>query len=181
MTCIVGLVKDNKVWIGGDSAGSDDTSICIRRDPKVFKNNGFLIGYSGSFRFGQLVHYKLIPPDRSEQRDIFEYMVSDFSEAIRTLAKEHGVSKVEDNVEEITNISLLIGYQGRLFTLEEDFQIGEVINEYYAIGGGTDLALGSMYTTKDLKFPPKKRLQIALEASATFSKSVAPPFIILNI
>lgn len=181
MTCIVGMVRDNSVWIGGDSAGSDDTSICIRRDPKIFKSNGFLIGYSGSFRFGQLVRYKFIPPDRSDQRDVFEYMVSDFSEAIRILAKDHGVSKVEDNVEEITNISLLIGYQGRLFTLEEDFQIGEVINEYYAIGGGTDLALGSMYTTKDLKYTPKKRLQIALEAAAAFSKSVAPPFIILNI
>ena len=38
MTCIVGLVKDNKVTIGGDSAGVLGFSLRIRDDEKVFKN-----------------------------------------------------------------------------------------------------------------------------------------------
>jgi ATP-dependent protease HslVU (ClpYQ) peptidase subunit len=177
------MVKENRVWIGGDSAGSDSSSICIRRDPKVFKNSDFLIGYCGSFRLGQLVRYKFTPPDHSEKKDAFEYMVTEFSESIRELAKEHGLSKVDDNVESLDTSSLLIGYRGRLFTLEEDFQIGEVETEYYAIGEGSDLALGSMYTTNKQKrgYTPRKRLELALEASAKFCKSVSSPFIILSI
>jgi ATP-dependent protease HslVU (ClpYQ) peptidase subunit len=177
------MVKDNKVWIGGDSAGSDNSSICIRRDPKVFKNGHFLIGFCGSFRFGQLLHYKFTPPLNSEEKDAFNFMVTDFADAVRELAKEHGILKIEDNVEELEDIQLLIGYQGRLFTLEEDFQIGEVENEYYAVGEGMDLALGSMYTTSRQKrgYTPRKRLEMALEASALFCKSVAPPFVILGL
>jgi ATP-dependent protease HslVU (ClpYQ) peptidase subunit len=183
MTCIVGMVKDNKVWIGGDSAGSDSSSICIRRDPKVFKNGKFLIGYCGSFRLGQLLHYKFTPPQYPDDKDIFSFMVTDFADAVRELAKDHGILKIEDNVEELEEIQLLIGYNGRLFTLEEDMQIGEVVNEYYAVGEGMDLALGSMHTTGRQKrgYTPKKRLEMALEASATFCKSVAPPFVILGL
>lgn len=181
MTCIAGLIKDDKVWIGGDSAGSTPSSICIRRDSKVFKIGEFLIGYAGSFRMGQLIRYKLTPPDRNEQRDIFEYMVTDFVESVRTLAKENGICRIEDNVEELPEIQLLIGYKSRLFTLEEDFQIGEVSNDYYAIGSGADWALGSLYTSQKLKTRPRTRILTALEAASTFAPEVSGPFTILSI
>jgi hypothetical protein len=39
MTCIVALIHENKVYLGGDAAASDDkTGLIVQRtDPKVFK------------------------------------------------------------------------------------------------------------------------------------------------
>lgn len=59
MTCIIGLIKNKKVYIGGDSAGVDGLNITIRKDSKVFKINKFIIGYTSSFRMGQLLRFKL--------------------------------------------------------------------------------------------------------------------------
>ena len=36
MTCIVGLIDEGKVYIGGDSAGAADDLITVRADEKVF-------------------------------------------------------------------------------------------------------------------------------------------------
>ncbi len=38
MTCIVGLVDNGKVYIGGDSAGCAGYDVRIREDQKVFRN-----------------------------------------------------------------------------------------------------------------------------------------------
>ncbi len=62
MTCIVGVVKDGVVYIGGDSAGVSGLRLIKRKDSKVFKRKGFIIGYTSSFRMGQLLRFKLDPP-----------------------------------------------------------------------------------------------------------------------
>lgn len=38
MTCIVGFIEKNTVYIGGDSAGSTSSLVIRRHDSKVFKN-----------------------------------------------------------------------------------------------------------------------------------------------
>lgn len=55
MTCIVGLVENNKVYIGGDSAGVAGLSLMKRADEKVFKKDEFIFGFTSSFRMGQLI------------------------------------------------------------------------------------------------------------------------------
>ena len=66
MTCIVGLIDGNRVWMGGDSAGVSGLDITVRSDPKVFRNGDFLIGFTSSFRMGQLLAFRLRPPPRPE-------------------------------------------------------------------------------------------------------------------
>ncbi len=62
MTCIVALIHENKVFMGGDAAASDDKSGLIfqRTDPKVFKVGQYGIGFVDSFRMGQILQYKLL-------------------------------------------------------------------------------------------------------------------------
>ena len=62
MTCIVAIKHDNEIWMGGDSAAFRDDERTNRADEKVFKNGDFLLGYSGSFRVGQLIRYAFNPP-----------------------------------------------------------------------------------------------------------------------
>jgi hypothetical protein len=97
MTCIVGLIDNGKVWMGGDSAGVSGLDVTVRKDPKVFKNGDFLIGYTSSFRMGQLLRFKFNPPKyyaEQHNNDEYQYMCTDFIEAIRICLKAGGYSKV---------------------------------------------------------------------------------------
>jgi hypothetical protein len=65
MTCIVGYndLESQTIFIGGDSAGTDEYHIArIHRDPKVVNNGPFVIGYTTSWRMGHLLTYKLDGP-----------------------------------------------------------------------------------------------------------------------
>ena len=55
MTCIVGLIHEDKVYIGADSAGAANGNITIRKDKKVFKVGEFIFGCTSSFRMIQLI------------------------------------------------------------------------------------------------------------------------------
>ena len=69
-----------------------------------------------------------------------------------------------------------IGKAGRLFTIQSDYQVAEVADNYTAVGCGQDYALGSLYAT--LESIPTKRIKLALETAAYFSAAVRPPFVI---
>ena len=64
MTCIVALIHENKVLLGGDAAASDEKSglIFSRVDPKVFKVAQFGLAFVNSFRMGQILQYSWVPP-----------------------------------------------------------------------------------------------------------------------
>ena len=185
MTCIVGLNAKGKIWIGGDSAGTYSNLLrVVRKDPKVFKiGSDFIVGYAGSFRFGQVLRFKFTPPDKPEGKEDYEYMVTNWMDTLRTVLKDAGYTKVEDNVESFEDGEAIIGYNGRIYTLESDLQIGEMALPYAAIGCGADFAFGSLETGFKLskRMAPRKRVQLALEAATTFSAGVCPPFSILSL
>lgn len=182
MTCIVGIVREDDMWMGGDSAATDSSSINLRKDPKVFIRQDMLIGYCGSFRLGQLLRYKLQIPTKPKAKDVFEYLVNDFCSSLRSLAKDNGLMKVDNEIEEIPDSQIMICYDKRLFIIENDLHVGECLNNYNAIGGGQDVALGSLYTSEFNKnYGPKKRIEMALSAASSFCTAVSYPFHIINL
>jgi len=62
MTCIVGLVENGKVYIGGDSAGVAGLDITTRKDEKVFQKENMIFGFTSSFRMGQILRYSFKNP-----------------------------------------------------------------------------------------------------------------------
>ena len=52
MTCIVGLKKDYKIYIGGDTLGSNLYSKTVRMDDKVFIKDDMIFGFTSSYRMG---------------------------------------------------------------------------------------------------------------------------------
>lgn len=175
MTCIVGLVDKGTVYIGGDSAGVADYSLMVRADQKVFTNGEFIFGFTSSFRMGQVLRYKLKPPHREPARDVMTYMVSDFVDAVRDCLKSSGFAKKENDVER--GGTFLVGYQGRLFRIEGDYQVGETTNGYDACGCGEDIARGSMFASKGAD--AGKRILQALKAAGYHSAGVCGPFKVL--
>lgn len=166
------MVENGKVYIGCDSAEVCGDEIEIRKDPKVFKNGDFLIGYTSSFRMGQILRYRFVPPPLTSQ-DLFGYMCCDFVPAVIDALKENGYAKVENN--EIIGGFFLVGIRGRLFQVESDFQISESTRDFMAIGSGAPYALGVMHCSE---LRPEIRIEKALGAAVEFSTCVRKPFLI---
>lgn len=176
MTCIVGLVERGRIWMGGDSAGVSGLDICDRVDSKVFAKEGMLFGFTWSFRMGQLLRYKLKVPANPEDLPIDAYMATCFVDALRDCLKQGGFATKEKEAE--TGGQFLVGYSGRLFCLESDYQVGERREGFNACGCGSSYALGSLYSTVGLK--SEIRVREALRAAAKFSAGVRAPFTILS-
>ena len=184
MTCIVGIEDKGDIYIGADSAGIDidSLSICTRADEKVFitESGEFIIGFSGSFRVGQLMRYAIDLPEQSQKKDDMAYMVTDFVDAIRFAQHNRGSLKKESELEELP-AALLVGYKSKLYVIENDFQVGLPIENYAAVGCGAQIALGAMYALKNSNISPTNKLEIALMAASEYSVGVRPPFIVLKL
>jgi ATP-dependent protease HslVU (ClpYQ) peptidase subunit len=176
VTCVCGIVDRGAVHLGADSIAIAGYTMEVRATPKVVRRDWFVIGCAGSFRAWDVLAYRFAPtpPPASPSFDLHRYMATDFVDELRTVLKAHGVMVVENNAEEV-NASLIVGIRGRLFTLDDDLQVGESTTAYAAIGCGRDLALGALYAVGK-KGSPRSRLTTALRAAQTFSAGVRAPF-----
>lgn len=175
MTCIVGFVEGETVWMGGDSAGTNAwLDQDIYETPKVFRNDGALIGSCGSARQGDLLRHALKVPDHDPRMDVEKYMVKAFIDAVRECFKSGGVCATKEGVEHSQG-HFLVGYKGRLFAIYEDFQVRVPALKYAAVGCGDQIALGAMYASEHVG-DGRERVELALRASERFSAGVRGPF-----
>lgn len=172
MTCIVGLAEGGRVYIGGDSAGVAGYAIDVRADAKVFRNGPYLMGFTTSFRMGQLLRYTFKPP--TPKGDLERFMVRDFMPAAIDCLETGGWLSTENGRRE--GGTFLVGVLGELFVVDSDFQVGRTVNGYQAVGCGDAYALGSLYATPRAK--PIPRVRAALNAAAHHSAGVTGPFVI---
>ena len=172
MTCIVGLVCNDNVFMGGDSQGSGGGGKVALKNRKVFKNGAFLIGYTSSYRMGQLLQHSFSPPAQKEGQDVFAYMTTDFINAVRDCMKSGGYS-TNDKGEE-SGGDFLVGYKGRLFEIQDDYAVLESEHTFNSVGCGFAYAFGSLYSTDNLD--PRERILKALGASEQFSMGVGKPY-----
>lgn len=188
MTCIVALSAGNKVFLGGDSAASDEKSglILHTTDPKVFKVGQFGIGFVDSFRMGQILQYNWTPPiykPTTGFKNLDKFMRTKFVESVKEIFQEHGYGRFGANTEEGDEggiFVIAVQNTGRIFLMDVDYHIAEIDVEYIAEGSGQQVALGSLFSTANVK-TPRKRVRMALEASAKFIMSVRGPFTIIEV
>lgn len=174
MTCIVGFIdkKNKKAIIGADSAGVAGLDVTIRKDKKVFQVGEFIIGCTSSFRMIQLLQFSFTPP-KVYDKDIYEYMCTDFINAVRNCFKDGGyLQKYSDGDEK--GGTFLVAYKDRLFKVSGDFQVGEAMQGYDACGCGESYALGSIFNTN--KTNANAIVLDALKTAEYFSVGVSEPF-----
>jgi ATP-dependent protease HslVU (ClpYQ) peptidase subunit len=172
MTCIVALkAEDGRIVMGADSAGSDSWSLIVLKDPKIYRVGSMLIGFTSSFRMGQLLGHSLSLPEHHSDVPVERYMATTFMDAVRRCLKDGGYAKRENDVE--SGGTFLVAYKGRIFQVQDNFAIIENGRDYDACGSGFMLALGSLYSTTD--WDADKRVLHALEAAQSFCASVRAP------
>ncbi len=176
MTAIVGIAKDGKVWMGADSCSGNPGTYEKNaiKHPKVFQKGEFIIGYTSSFRMGQLIEIDLGIPELPENIDLREYMIRIFIPALRNCLKSGGFAYVENNEE--SGGEFLIGIRGCLFLVQSDFSVLDYQCDYAACGCGAEYCLGSIVSTEGED--AEQRIIKALTAAATFSAFVMPPFVV---
>lgn len=170
MTCIVALEDDGKIYMGADSSAIDGEQISLRQEPKIFKCGDFLIGFCHSFRYGQIIEHCFKPPKVTE-KNIVKYMVTKFVPELKITLAVNDFDEKES--------CMIVGYKGKIFYVESDWNVGYDKTNYYAIGSGAPVALGSLYSTEGQH--PLDRIRIALEAAQEFTISVRGPFNYLDI
>ncbi len=179
MTCIVGYTKNEEVYIGGDSAGVAGLNITPRKDAKVFRNGKFIMGYTSSFRMGQLLRFKLKVKAQIQKQTDYEYMCTTFIDAVRKCLIDGGYTTIDKNEEKIG--VFLVGYKGKLYAIEGDCQVAESFYNFESVGCGSVYAKGALNILEESKFnTPEKIITKALETAVKFSGGVRPPFVIMK-
>lgn len=173
MSCVVGLVKGKKVWMGCDSFATTNTGerrpICTE---KILKNGKYLIGFIGSVRGGQLLDPHFFKPPKN---------ILDFPKKIMNIYHEHGSLFITENQISNQECNTLIAYKGGyLYEMMTDFQIDRV-DGYTSVGSGSLFAFGSLHSTQDTDLTPEQRIIKALEAAACFDTATGPPFKVYSI
>lgn len=170
MSCVIGLLQNGKLYIGSDGiATTDDGEKRPIIATKVFTNKGYLMGYTGSIRTGQLVGPKHFNPPSN---------VYELPDLIRQHILEKGSLIINGETQQhMHSCNFLIGYQGRLFEILIDFQLNEIMGNFTAIGSGATYAMGSLFATKKWT-SPENRILNALEAASEYDRSCGRPFMI---
>lgn len=174
MTCVVGLIEENKIYVGADSAATTYLVQALA-SKKVFRQKNCIIGYSGSLRMLNLLAYVFSVPEHPENMPVERYLMTVFVDALRALLKDAGSATKTNEKEESTGY-FLVGYQSRLFQIGFDYSVMEILDNFNAIGSGHEVALGALHATKDMSILPQKRIELALQAASHFCSGVGGPF-----
>jgi ATP-dependent protease HslVU (ClpYQ) peptidase subunit len=172
MTCIVAIKENGTVYVGADSAAANGWEIFSSKLEKVFVKGEFIIGYTTSFRMGQLLQYKLNAPNQPDGMDDTEYMATAFVDCVRECLSSGGFSTIRDGQE--SGGQFIVGYRGEIYNIEVDYQVNIHMDDYAAVGCGANFALGSLFSSASNE--PQSRILLALEAASHFSNGVCAPF-----
>lgn len=181
MTCIIGLVHEGKVYIGGDRAAVDGWKKNTSAHSKVFRVGEFIIGTCGSHRMAQIIEYEFKPTVQAEGEADLHYLVVTVASELRTLLSSRGIiGKNDDNEDEFEG-GCLVGYKGNLYRLSSNFQIAHFERHFDGIGSGSPFALGAMQVMETNNYDPATKVRIALETSGILCCDVAPPYDVLTL
>lgn len=177
MTIIAAVRWRGAIIMGADSAGTADYQLTIRQDRKSFVVGPYVMGFTWSFRMGQLLAHGFKPPEPPRRsRDLERFMVVDFVDSVRALLKTAGWARVTNGQEE--GGVFLVGVRGRLFRVEADYQVGEARDDYDAVGSGADVARGALFAGRSFK--PEHRIRLALRAAERHNAGCRAPFHLLT-
>lgn len=182
MTCIIGYVADDgRVLVGGDSVAASYPDVSTIANMKVFRFQNMLIGYTSSFRMGQLLEFGLTMPEYAEPQTPYEYMVKTFVPEVRRVLKDGGFTTVSNNTED--GGQFIVGFAGHIFEVQSDFAVIEYGERFCAVGCGYAFAMGALRLMEEVEGiyqTGEAKVMQALEIAGHFS-TVRPPYYVFEV
>ena len=171
MTCCLGIEDGPVVWLGADSAGTDEDKVQdVVTAPKAWEVNGWGFAIAGSFRIGAVLRYGL-KPTLSPRRNLDKFIQMELIPHIRELLSN-------EDLEEVCGTELMIATRGALYSgTLHGCTFTRSLYGYAAIGvSDSIIALGA---TEDMS--PRKRLLKVLSQTSKHKSVVRPPFTVIKI
>ncbi len=177
MTCVVGNTDGETVIFGADSAaaGIGEEIYTIPAAPKIFARGRYLLGVCGSYRVAQILRFRTELPDVPKSEDLEAFIIRELVPTIRRAVKTEGVAgRGRALLGEKT--ALLLGCRGQLWHIGADLTVLPETG-FAAIGSGRLRAYAALHALEAAGVePPRRRLELALEAAAAFTSNVRPPW-----
>lgn len=124
-------------------------------DDKVFSVGDLIFGICGSFRVMNVLQYQFTAPERGSTVDARTYMYKYVLEELKKLLNEKNVSEVKDNLHD--GYPVLIGYEGEIYLMQQDFSMIRHDMDFMTIGSGSETANGYLEASYSLKHMPHTR------------------------
>lgn len=170
MTCIVAVSKGGDVWMAGDLMGSNGFTKRVYKDSKVFVNGDFILGYTDSFRMGQILEYCWSQPPRAEGMTDKQYLHISVIPSMKEVLITNGFGS-SDGREDIGG-NFLIGYNGQIYEMQCNFSILRH-EEFAAVGSGEFHAIGALEVLYNSDTHPEDMVVEAIRVASKYVTSVS--------
>ena len=153
MTTIVGMQGDGFAVICTDSRISDDTggtlSTLGQGMSKVAQNGPYLIGAAGDVRAINILHHAFAPPtppSNLKGKKLDAFMTVKFIPALRECLEKQGYSYFDkdSNFTATFESTIITVIHSTIYVIDGDYSWASDSNGLYAIGSGSDYAIGAM-------------------------------------
>lgn len=173
MTCIVGIEKNGKVYLGGDIQGTGGNNKIVHTQPKVFNKAGVIFGYTTSYRFGQIIEHLMQDPVVPEDNEsIYRWIITTLAPSIKSTLKDNGYER---------GGTCLIGVKDQLWEFQDDYSILRSVSGIASCGSGCEYAMGSMLTSVATgNQTPKQMIKQAINIAGTLSPSVGTDCVVIH-
>lgn len=196
MTCIIAHTNGTTSFIAGDKLGSNGFTKAIQTEPKVFEKEFIklhedgltrtkevmALGYTTSFRMGQLLTYNLVLPEQAPNETFPQYLVLKVIPLIRKMFKDEWGSR--DASQDVGGGQFIILHNHTIYEVQEDFAVLQPKTSITAVGSGTYHAIASMEAysevEKETKVPLHERVESIFKIVSGNVTSVSAEFDILK-
>jgi len=168
MSLVIAIRDKDRVVLGADKQGSvsdfKDHS-CTKIWP-VAELPGALMGGVGSARASQIIQFANIIDKNLIDKDIStDFIICSLAPTIAEGLKRNGfnLTAKDNDLCELMPNSFIFAYKDKAWMIWNDLSVTE-IDDYLAIGSGSDVARGALFATK--KQNPFERIVTAIDAAA---------------
>ena len=168
MSLVVAIKNKNRVVLGadkqvstGDTKNHTNTKIWSLADL-----DGAIMGSVGSARASQIIQYSnIIDKNNLAAEPTTDFVVCSLVPTIAQTLKSNGivVEPGEGGLCDLMPNAFIFAYKDNAWMIWNDLSVSE-IDEYFAIGSGSDVASGALYATKEKN--PFERIVTAIDAAA---------------
>ena len=160
MSIIIAIKAAENVIIGSDTqttigeiVSNDSSKLHLinfpveKTDSTEEHQEQFLLGVSGNFYLKDLIR-SFKPPFKDDTDSFLDYMYQHFIPEFQSYLDDYRFMEYRNGGNDISSTCLII-YKTQVYRLNYNLTLEEVESEYCAIGSGSEIAYGSLHTSKN--------------------------------
>lgn len=169
MSLVIAIKDKNRIVLGSDR----QTSTAYNKDHSCTKIwnvpdlDGAIMGGVGMARASQIIQFSPVVDKNllAEEGPTLDFMISSLGPSIMATLEANGVicDAKEGDACKMSPNSFIFAYKDKAWMIWNDLSVTE-IEDYLAIGSGSDVAKGVLFATKDKN--PFERIITAIDAAA---------------